>query len=135
MRTAASVVLVALAGPISAANLAATPRSESGPRSSSYDYSQKIDANNISMFVTNFGTFAWDVATFNAGLEFPKGSGKTAVFASGLWVGALMNGGVRVAVAEYSSEFAPGAILPGGLPDDPWQAKYKVYRLKRQYPT
>ena len=36
-----------------------------------------------SMVVTNTGSFAYDKGTGNAGLEFPKGTTKTAVFAAG----------------------------------------------------
>ena len=52
------------------------------------DNSQRIDVNQISMVVTNTGSIAYDKATGSAGLEYPKGSGKTAVFAAGPWLGA-----------------------------------------------
>src|SRR5881628_4077793 len=78
-------------------------------RVSIIDNSQVIDANAIRMFVTNTGSFAWDKTTGNAGLEFPRGSGNTAVFASGLWLGGLVGGELRVALSEYSDEFGPGS--------------------------
>jgi hypothetical protein len=115
---------------------AAPPLTASPPlTAATYDYSQRIDVNRLSMVVTNFGSFALDWNTFGAGLEFPRGTGRTAVFASGLWVGAKVDDSVRVAVAEYSTEYGPGAMLPGGLPDDPSKPEYKVYKLSRQYPT
>ncbi|TMQ47994.1 MAG: hypothetical protein E6K73_12845, partial [Candidatus Eisenbacteria bacterium] len=43
------------------------------PRTSVVDNGQRIDVNNISMFVTNTGSFAWDKTTSAAGLEFPRG--------------------------------------------------------------
>src|SRR2546428_7451697 len=66
---------------------AATARpSDSGlPRTSGVDNSQRIDVNNISMFVTNTGSFAWDKVDPRppAGLEVPTGTGKTPVFSAG----------------------------------------------------
>lgn len=99
------------------------------------DNSQRIDVNTISMVVTNTGSFAFDKATGGAGLEFPKGTLKTAVFAAGLWLGAQVGGATRIAVAEYSDEYGPGIILPGGAPDDPDRPEYKVYKLNRVYGT
>lgn len=95
---------------------------------------QTIGVNNIRMFVTNTGSFAWDKegAGQPAGFEFPRGSGKTAVYAAGLWLGAKVNGGIRLAISEYSDEYMPGAIV-GGAPDDPNKAEYKVYKLDRVY--
>ncbi|HKQ56524.1 MAG TPA: T9SS type A sorting domain-containing protein [Candidatus Eisenbacteria bacterium] len=80
------------------------------------------------MAVSNFGSFAFDNGTGAPGLVFPKGSGKPAVFASGLWLGCIVNGGVRVAVASYSGEYGPGAML-GGSFDDPNRPEYKVYKV------
>ena len=96
------------------------------------DASKRIDINNISMVVKNTGSFAYDTENGSAGLEFPKGTGKTAVFAAGLWMGALVGGNVRVSVAEYSDDYRPGQAL-GGVPDDPSKAEYKVYKLNRVY--
>jgi hypothetical protein len=96
------------------------------------DNSQRIDVNNVSMVVTNTGSFAYDKGTGNAGLEFPKGTTKTAVFAAGLWLGAQVAGQTRVAVAEYSDEYGPGAMV-GTVADDPTKAEYKVYKLSRRY--
>jgi hypothetical protein len=93
---------------------------------------QRIDINNISMVVKNTGSFAYDTEGGGAGLEFPKGTGKTAVFAAGLWFGALVNGDVRVSVAEYSDDYHPGQAV-GGVPDDPAAAYNKVYKLNRVY--
>ena len=37
----------------------------------------------------------------------------------------------RVTVAEYSSEYGPGPILPGGAPDDPDRPEHVVYKVVR----
>jgi hypothetical protein len=86
------------------------------------------------MWVTNYGSFAWDILTGNSGLVYPKGTTKTAVFASGLWLGAAVGPGagteVRIALAEYSQEYGPGKMV-GGLPDNPNRANYQVYKVIR----
>jgi len=101
-------------------------------RASLIDIGQVIDANAIRMFVTNTGSFAFDKSTGNAGLEFPRGTGNTAVFASGLWLGGLVGGQLRVALSEYSDEFGPGSAA-GGVPADPSLPQFKVYKLLRVY--
>jgi hypothetical protein len=93
------------------------------------DNSAHMDANDIDMFVTNHGSFAWDLQTGNPGLEYPKFSGKTAVFAAGLWIGAKVNNSIRATVAEYSQEYAPGPMANGTYqPDIP---RFKCYRIDR----
>ncbi len=87
-----------------------------------------MDVNNLDMVVTNHGSLAFDF-TGNAGLVYPKGSGHTAVFASGLWIGARVNGLTRVAVAEYGQEYVPGPMENGTfLPDQP---DFKTYTIRR----
>ncbi|MGD0337920.1 MAG: T9SS type A sorting domain-containing protein [Bacteroidota bacterium] len=88
----------------------------------------KFDVNNISTFVRNNGSFNRDPGTGAAGFEWPKGSGNTAIYASGLWMGALVNGSARVAIAEYSYEFDAGPIAAGV---DPGADRYHVYKIKR----
>lgn len=105
-------------------------------RASGVDYSAKIDINNISMFVTNTGSFAYDKQNSVSGLEFPRGTGKTAVYAAGLWIGAQVGGKIRLAVSEYGDEYGPGAVIgsgAGAVPDDPGKAEYKVYKLNRKF--
>ena len=97
------------------------------------DSGTRIDINQISMVVKNTGSFAFDTQTGSAGLEFPKGSGRTAVFAGGLWVGALVGGEPRVSVAEYSDDYRPGMAV-GGVAEAPGAPALKVYKLDRVYP-
>src|SRR5215510_3237811 len=91
------VVLGLWVGIGAAAPPASLPRTAKPARRAVVDNAKAIDINNISMFITNTGSFAWDKTTGNAGLEFPKGTGKTAVFAAGLWMGATVGGQTRVA--------------------------------------
>ena len=94
----------------------------------------RVDANQIAMGVNNFGPFAADPLLGGPGLEYPRGSGTYLVFTAGLWLGAKVNGAVRLAISDYASEYGPGAMLGAG-PDDPSRARYRVYKLLRTYPT
>ncbi|MBI5476054.1 MAG: hypothetical protein HY964_04880 [Ignavibacteriales bacterium] len=87
-----------------------------------------FDANNISTYIRNNGSFNRDPGTGNSGFEWPKGTGNTAIYASGIWLGGLVNELPRVAVAEYSYEFDAGPIATGVNPDD---SRWKVYKIKR----
>jgi hypothetical protein len=97
------------------------------------DTSHKLDANQLSMFVTNNGSFAYDLGTGNAGLEFPKGSTKTCVFAAGLWLGAKVGGQTRVTIGGYSQEYSPGPMIGGTFAPD--QPIYKMYKVSREDTT
>jgi hypothetical protein len=101
-------------------------------RTNLIDSSRRMDVNQINMFVTNYGSFAWDIASAGSppGLYYPKGTNKTAVFAAGLWMGASVGGEIRTLVAEYSQEYGPGAMV-GGTFDDPNNPDYKTYKVAR----
>jgi hypothetical protein len=99
-----------------------------------YDATTTIDANSLQMFVYNNGNFAYDNANVGPagktdGLYYPRGTKKTAIYAAGLWVGAKVNNQVRIAMAEYSSEFVPGPMKDGTYQPD--KAAFKVYKVKR----
>ncbi len=103
-------------------------------RAAIIDPGQWIDANRLRMLVTNVGSIAYTRGP-DAGLEYPRGSGRFVGYAGGLWLGARLPGGeARATVADYEPEFGPGAILPGGASDDHAKPAYKVYRLQRRYP-
>ncbi len=76
------------------------------------------DGNQISSVHGNHGDDASYHVTGNSGLEWPKGSGKLAVFQSGIWLASGRSkapGGawvdeLRTAAAEYTVEFVPGSI-------------------------
>jgi len=124
-RSLASIaVALALASPAIAAH-------PGPPRSTNplvFDFGQSCDVNGVSMTVSNVGSFAFPGSLLTGGFEFPKGSGKTAVFEAGLWLDARVNGQIRMAVAEYSQEYEPGTA--GALFDAP---QFKVFKLNRRY--
>jgi hypothetical protein len=94
------------------------------------DNLRRMDVNRINMYMTNYGSFAWDLTTGNPGLYFPKGTTKSAVFAGGLWLGASVGGEIRTVVAEYSQEYGPGAMVSGTF-DNPSRPEYRTYKVVR----
>ncbi len=80
------------------------------------DFSRSLEyqiwnGNQISTWHSNDGNIVSYQATNNAGLEWPIGSGKTAVFSSGLWLAAGKINGVeeiRTAASGFKSEYVPG---------------------------
>jgi hypothetical protein len=116
-RISVLVAALAVAPAVTSARPFAPAASPAAPAPQAFDIFRRFDANDLDLWTTNFGSLAWNLETGNAGLEYPRGSGKAVMFAAGLWVGAQVGGQKRVTVAEYSQEWAPGRIL-AGLPED-----------------
>ncbi len=117
----------------SAVGWALEPAGKSYPHSDDQSILTTIDANQLDMFVTNIGVFAYDKSASrgtNDGLYFPNNYPITdthVIYDAGLWVGAKVNGNTRVTVAEYSQEYVSGIIdADGNLVDGP---EYKVYKI------
>ena len=73
-----------------------------------------LDVNNISTWFWNTGVFNYDLRTWNVpGFMWPKGSGKFAIFSTGLTIGAYYNDSLRIAAALYMGEFVPGYCING----------------------
>lgn len=87
----------------------------------------KIEVNSIATYIRNNGSFNRDPGTGGSGFEWPKGSGNTANYASGLWLGGQVGTDARVAVAEYAYEYDAGPIAPGVSAED---SKYRVYSIR-----
>ncbi len=80
---------------------------------------RRIDINNLNMFVSNYGAFAYDTAgNYNGG---------------GLWIGAKVGTEYRATVAEYDQEYRPGRILTSSpvTTDDPGDPALVVYKVNR----
>jgi hypothetical protein len=80
----------------------------------------EIDVGGVYAKVFNTGSLFFG-NTSQAAYEVPKGSGKSPIFAAGLWVGGLVEGELRVAGATYADfEFWPGPLDPAtGRPPNP----------------
>jgi len=89
-----------------------------------------LDANQIAMWLINDGRFCRHPETGNAGFNYPKGSDKYAVYASGIWLTGKVAGEIRTARIDYASEFQAGKILSSGLPDNANLEKYRLYKIK-----
>ncbi|MBC8375173.1 MAG: T9SS type A sorting domain-containing protein [FCB group bacterium] len=69
-----------------------------------------LDGNQIRNWIGNNGHLVSHIPTGDSGLEWPTGTGLTSVFASGIWVMGMVDGDLRSAAAEFSSEWGPGTI-------------------------
>jgi hypothetical protein len=91
-----------------------------------------LNINNISSYFFNNGIS--DISSLgNSGLVYPKGSGKTAAFTSGLLWGARVAGDddPRVGGTAYRTGLQPGKVLANGTADDPTLSVYRIYRVRR----
>ncbi|HEU5310051.1 MAG TPA: hypothetical protein VFV24_01235, partial [Candidatus Eisenbacteria bacterium] len=125
-----SLVLLHLAVVGAAPATVSTAAKRPGPLRSPgiIDNDDRMDVNNLDMFVTNHGSIAFDWLG-NPGLIYPKGMTSTVVFAAGLWIGAKVNDSTLVAVSQYDYEFGPGPMASGTfLPDQP---SFRNFRIER----
>lgn len=75
-----------------------------------------IDINRLNGVMRNNGTWFYDNVIGDWGLEWPKGSGLSPMFAAGQWIGANVNGSPRLAgVIHGNSDFQPGVITSWGI--------------------
>lgn len=91
--------------------------------------SRKLDANTISTWFRNNGSFNRDPTTGNSGFIWPKGTTMTARYASGLWIGAKVGNDTLIAMAEYEYEYLPGYTDASGIPQGKDDPLYRVYKL------
>jgi hypothetical protein len=93
--------------------------------------SRKMDVNQISTWFRNNGSFNRNPVTTEAGFEFPKGSNKFARYASGIWLGAVVDNDTLVSLAEFDYEFLPGYMDHNGNPQGWHDPDYKIYVINR----
>jgi photosystem II stability/assembly factor-like uncharacterized protein len=86
----------------------------SGTSSDSVINRVTLNGNNISSIFQNTGIFNQNTTSGNtAGFEWPKGSGRTAIFTSGLSISAMVNGNLRQAMCTYKGEYRKGQFVNG----------------------
>lgn len=87
------------------------------------------DGNNIATKIWNTGVFNQNLLTTNTpGFEWPKNSGKFAIFTTGLSMATYIDNSLRMAVASYLGEYAPGYVLNGVFETN---ASFKLYKVNR----
>ncbi|MBD3218056.1 MAG: hypothetical protein GF310_07245 [candidate division Zixibacteria bacterium] len=136
MKTARIFIVAALALLLMGSLVWAEPYDQNKDQSADIaqdtDKDTYLNINNLLCFIYNNGNFAYDsdmVFGKNDGLYYPRGTDKTVVYAAGIWVGAMVNGQVRITIAEYGTEYVPGNMEGGQpVPDGP---EYKVYKINR----
>ncbi|NQT96115.1 MAG: hypothetical protein HQ562_00080, partial [Candidatus Marinimicrobia bacterium] len=93
--------------------------------------SQIFDGNEWWAAITNDGSWCTYQYMDAPGGRWPRATANSAIYNSGLWIGATVNGEVRVSAVQYGSEFSPGPITAPGVPADPWDEAYRTYKLNR----
>jgi len=91
----------------------------------------RMDINNINALEANNGFSDYNLNLTLEGLEFPKGSKKTAIYTSGFLWGGFVKGDsqVRVGGSSYRSGLQPGPII-NGVGANPTDPKYSIYRVR-----
>jgi len=79
---------------------------------SQFQYKQ-LDGNSLNCTIASDGAYADYRETHSAGLEWPKGTGKTPVFSAGFWLAGIHRptGKIRMTNIDYTSEYQPGPII------------------------
>ncbi len=95
-----------------------------------------LDVNNVFGAVFNTGSlFFGNTLTNGDGYLVPKATGRSPIFASGIWVGGKVGGQLRVAGARYTNfNFWPGPLdAATGRPVNPasCRAYDRIYSVKR----
>lgn len=94
-----------------------------------------LNINKVSTPILNRGDMFWNLQY--GGYEVPKGSCKSALFASALWMGGVTNGNIKVAAQTYrqsGGDYFPGPLTNGTATTTPEvQQKFdRVWRINRQ---
>jgi hypothetical protein len=92
---------------------------------------ETVDGNRIFNYLNNRGAWCFHNNPVGFGMQWPGQSGHSIDFASGIWVGGLVNSEIRTACAEFTYEFQPGNIKPDGTPDDPTSSRHQVLKINK----
>jgi len=93
----------------------------------------KFNINKISTWFKNDGESDITIQG-NAGLTYPKGSNKTAVFQSGFMWGAKIDSIIHVGGSKYRQSTLPGRVI-NGIPVNPSDPDVRIYRVRRDFLT
>jgi hypothetical protein len=91
-----------------------------------------LTMNNVSTYLYNNG-ISDNTPRGDSGFIYPKGSGKTVFFQSGLLWGGSIDGYWGVGGAAYRSGLQPGRILPDGSAENQSLSSVRIYRVRSDY--
>lgn len=87
-----------------------------------------LDANLIKTYILNNGVLNRNAAATNApGFEWPKGSGKYAIFSTGFNIAGYVNNQLRMGASSFDGEFRPGYCINGHFFTD---TTFHIYSVK-----
>ncbi|MCW9096712.1 MAG: hypothetical protein OQJ93_04925, partial [Ignavibacteriaceae bacterium] len=91
-----------------------------------------LNLNSISTVFKNTGISDIDESEQNFGFKFPKETGKTAVYESGLLWGVKIPGDpqVRVGGSTNPEGLQGGKIISPGIAEDPNSSHVRIYRVR-----
>lgn len=92
---------------------------------------ETVDGNRIFNYLENNGQWSSHNNPIGFGMQWPGQSGISINFASGIWIDGLVNGRVRSAAAEFTSEFQAGNINPDGTAADPTDPRHQVVKINK----
>ena len=79
-----------------------------------FSVTEDLDINQIKLAHMVHGNMWYDIGTYNPACEYPKGTGKHASYAAGLWISAMgPSGEIRTATTLYTTlgyDFMPGPL-------------------------
>ncbi len=110
---------------------------DSYPKAAIYNHTAAFDGNRIRCWLSNEGEVVSYRVTNKAGLYWPKNSQETVVFQAGPRLVGKVQGEIRSAAVEYTTEFIPGKVAydpqsPSlGIPDNPTKPEYRIYKVNR----
>ena len=85
-----------------------------------------FDGNRIDNDLMNNGMIVSHIVSGRSGMSWPAGNNTQTVYASGVWIGAKVQGQTRVVAGEFNGEMAGG---PWG--SDPSDARHKLYKVSK----
>ncbi len=101
---------------------------------STYNSNTYIDINNLEALESNQGFSDYNTNSNLEGMQFPKGSGKSVFFETGLLWGGYVSGDnqVRVGGSSYTTGLEPGPILSNGqaAANPNTDSRWRIYRVR-----
>ncbi|MCA0448069.1 MAG: T9SS type A sorting domain-containing protein [Bacteroidetes bacterium] len=98
--------------------------------SAAFVHHNSLETPAFKMFFKNDGNI--QDPTGNRSIEYPKGSGKSPLYAGGFAISGYVNDSLRtswMATPSRISEWQPGSILPDGSPALSSDPRFRVYKL------